>query len=92
LASVREAVSKCAPHEWYPIGRQLGFSHGELLAMTDKMISYSSKLGRIIDEKAAEIGEEETAANLLDSCARLVNPVIGAVRDYIKKNWTIPSS
>ena len=80
LGCVLAAVLKCAPHEWYSIGRQLGFSLGQLTDMTHTLGSGAGKLERIVDEKAAEVGAEETARILLDACERLPNPVIGAVR------------
>ena len=76
MGCVLAAVLKCAPQEWYSIGRQLGFSLGQLTDMTHTLGSGAGRLERIVDKKAEEIGAEETARMLLDACKRLINPVI----------------
>ena len=86
MGCVLAAVLKCASHEWYSIGRQLGFSLGQLTDMTHTLVSGAGKLERIVDEKAAEVGAEETARLLLDACERLINPVIGAVRMILEES------
>jgi hypothetical protein len=85
LRSVKAAVLKCAPHEWYSIGLQLGFSDGQLIDLAHTLGTGHGKLERIVEVKAAEAGMKATAGMLLDACERLTNPVIGAVREFIKQ-------
>ena len=85
LGCVRAAVLKCAPHEWYSIGRQLGFTSGQITSMTHALGPGTGKLEKLVDVKAAAVGAEETAGMLLEACARLTNPVMGEVRMILEE-------
>jgi hypothetical protein len=58
--------------------------------LTHALAGGASKQERIIDEKAVGVRAEKTASMLLDACTGLTNPVIGAVRDYLKERSDNP--
>ena len=75
-----QAVVRCAPHEWYSIGLELGFRDGQITAMTDGLCTHAARLQKIVNQKAGDVGEQEAARLLLEACKKIPNPVIGAVR------------
>jgi hypothetical protein len=79
LKLVLQAVLKAAPHQWYSIGLELGFSNSEIEAMTHTLPSAQDKLRKVVLSKADQVGHERTAHLLLDSCKMIPNPVFGAV-------------
>ena len=76
---------KCAPHEWYSIAVELGFSDGEIEAKTSVLPSAKGKLQKMVRIKADAVGRQETAQLLLEACEKIPNPVIGAVRERLQQ-------
>ena len=85
LELVLTAVMKCAPHEWYSIAVELGFSHGQIVEETSTIATGSGKLQRMVRVKADAVGNQETARLLLEACANIPHPVIGAVRERLQQ-------
>ena len=85
MGGVQAAVLKCAPHEWYSVGCQLGFTDGQLTDMTQSLGTGAGKLEKIVNVKVAEVGGEEAARMLLEACKRLPIPVIDAVRRRLEQ-------
>jgi hypothetical protein len=79
LKLVLQAVLKAAPHQWYSIGLELGFSNSEIEAMTHTLPSAQDKLRKVVLLKADQVGHKRTALLLLESCKTIPNPVFEAV-------------
>ena len=86
FTAVLEAVVKCAPHEWYSIGLKIGFTDGQITDMTDGLRTSAAKIEKVVNVKAADIGEQEATELLLEACERISNPVIGAVRMKLQQS------
>ena len=85
LELVLNAVTKCAPNEWYSIAVELGFSEGEIEAKTTVIPSAKGKLQKMVRVKAAAFGRQRTARLLLKACESIPNPVIGAVNEILQQ-------
>lgn len=81
---VLSAVLKHGPHQWYTIGRLLGFSVGQVKSDTGMIPSPEEKLRVLFDIKANRIGRGKAAAELLEVCKRTTPSILGAVMDELK--------
>ena len=75
---VLSAVLKHGPECWYPIGLKLGFSAGQVKAITFAIPRDEDKL---TETKANALGRDEAAEQLLDACGTISNPILGVVMD-----------
>ena len=82
------AVVTCASSRWYSIALKLGFHHSAVERLVWHIPDYDDRLQRFIDLKVGEVGEQETAALLLQACRDIPNPIIGMVEDELEKYHT----
>ena len=76
---VLSAVLKHGPECWYPIGLKLGFTAGQVKAITYAIPRDEDKLTALFETKANALGRDEAAAQLLDACGTISNPIWGVV-------------
>ena len=68
---IRSVVEECAV-EWFRLGRELGYSHGQVQDMTVGILTPQGKLRAIIDAKSNEHGERTAVEVLLDACDQII--------------------
>ena len=85
LELLLKAVMKCAPHEWYSIAVELGFTNGQIVDETSGIATGRGKLEKMVRVKVDAAGSQETARLLLEACENIPNPVIGAVRESLQQ-------
>ena len=85
LSLVQRAVLECAPHRWYAIGSELGYSDGQIESIVKGIALDVDKLMKIINHM--RMGEDcgVAADRLLRACGAIPDPVIVAVPDKIEQ-------
>ena len=68
---IRSIVNECAS-EWYQLGRKLGYSKSQLLAMTHQMPTPQGKLRAVIDTESCEHRERKAVEAVLDACDEII--------------------
>ena len=81
---VLSAVLKHGPHCWFSIGLKLGFTAGQVKAITHAIPRDEDKLTMLFETKANALGRDKAAAQLLDACNTITNPILGIVMDELK--------
>ena len=79
---VLSAVLKHGPECWYPIGLKLGFTAGQVKAIT-YIPRDEDKLPALFETKANALGRDEAAGQLLDACGTISSPILGVVMDEL---------
>ena len=79
------AVVMCAPSRWHAIALELGFNCSTVEGLVHNIPNSGDKLQCIIFKKVEEVGEQETAALLLQACRDISDPVIADVQKDIKQ-------
>ena len=85
LSLVQRAVLKCAPHRWYAIGSELGYSDGQIESILKGITLDVDKLMKIINHMRMGENSGVVADRLLRACEAIPDPVIAAVRDKIEQ-------
>ena len=81
---VFQAVLKYGVAQWSSIGLAMGLSYSEIGACTDNKPAPSSKLEAIIAQQVHKCGIKQTEQCLLSACEKIPQPIIGAVKEYIR--------
>ena len=74
---VLSAVLKHGPECWFPIGLKLGFTAGQVKAITFAIPRDEDKLTALFETKANAHGRDEAVEQLLDACGTILNPILG---------------
>ena len=80
---VLSAVLKHGPECWFPIGLKLGFTAGQVKAITFAIPRDEDKLTALFETKANALVRDEAAEQLLDACGTILNPILGVVMDEL---------
>jgi hypothetical protein len=75
---IRSVVEQCRS-EWYRLGIELGYEHGQIQDMTCDIPTSKGKLQAIIEEKSRNYGKKKTTQALLDACDQIMPLAVVAV-------------
>ena len=79
LESVTQSVVQKSAPEWYRLGIRLGYSDGELRAMTFDIPTAEGKLQAIIERRSMKDGTGKVVEALLDVCDQIMPLAVVAV-------------
>lgn len=78
------AVVEAAPHRWYPIGLELGYTVGQVKTAVSGLIEDADKMQMIVDQKAMAVDSKEVACQLLQACRTISPPIIEEVQRRLR--------